>query len=120
MTYNLEHAAILRRALHGLPGLTEQPMFGGLCFLSNGHMVAGLHKGGAMIRIGQDGHAEALRQPGVGQMLFTGRAMVGMIDISPELLADPARLLPLLQTAAAFVAALPSKKPAKTRAKPAR
>lgn len=27
---------------------TEKKMFGGLCFLSGGHMVCGLHKGGTM------------------------------------------------------------------------
>jgi hypothetical protein len=49
----------MRADLGLLPDLSEKKMFGGLCFLLNGHMVCGVHKGGAMYRPGKPREAEA-------------------------------------------------------------
>jgi hypothetical protein len=56
MAYDPGLAQILRDALGGWP-VTEKKMFGGLAFLLNGHMVCGVHSGGAMVRVGKAGHA---------------------------------------------------------------
>ena len=50
MAYDPGLAQILRDALADLP-ITEKMMFGGLAFLLHGHMVCGVHKGGAMVRV---------------------------------------------------------------------
>ena len=48
----------VRRALAGTAGLTEHQMFGGLCFLVDGHMCAGIVGNTLMVRIGPDGYRE--------------------------------------------------------------
>ena len=50
----------VRHALAGTAGLAEKQMFGGLCFLVNGHMCAGIVGSTLMVRIGADGYQEVL------------------------------------------------------------
>ena len=44
MAYAEDHAELLRADLFDEPGITEKKMFGGLCFMKNGHMVCEEHK----------------------------------------------------------------------------
>lgn len=101
-------AQLMRDDLAGEP-VVEKKMFGGLAFLLNGHMVCGIHKGGAMFRVGKPNEAEALSVPGARPMMFTGRAMAGMIDLSDEATADDARRGRVMGLALAFVRSLPPK-----------
>lgn len=89
--------------------VTEKKMFGGLAFLLNGHMVCGIHKGGAMFRVGKPNEAAALAVPGASPMMFTGRPMSGMVDCSDEACADDARRGRLMALSLSFVQALPPK-----------
>ncbi|MDP3194612.1 TfoX/Sxy family protein [Tabrizicola sp.] len=89
--------------------VTEQKMFGGLCFLSGGHMICGLHKGGTMYRVGKDSYSAALALPGVRPMLMGQRLMAAMVQLSPDDSADDARRAPVLALALATVRALPPK-----------
>lgn len=63
MAYSEKHAQIFRTALDGIGGITENRMFGGLCFLLNGNMLCGVHKDGGMARVGKDNEAAALELP---------------------------------------------------------
>lgn len=101
-------AQMMRDDLAGEP-VVEKKMFGGLAFLLNGHMICGIHKGGAMFRVGKPNEAEALSVPGASPMMFTGRAMAGMIDLSDEATADDARRGRVMGLARAFVRSLPPK-----------
>ncbi len=101
-------AQLIRDDLAGEP-VTERKMFGGLAFLLGGHMVGGIHKGGAMFRVGKPNEAAALAIPGATPMTFTGRAMAGMVDFSDEATADDARRGQVLALALAFVKGLPPK-----------
>jgi len=101
----------VRRALAGTPGLTEQPMFGGLAFLVHGHMCAGIVGSTLMVRVGPDGYAEALAQPHVRPMDFTGRPMTGMIFVDPPALATDASLGAWVRRGAAHASSLPPKPP---------
>ena len=47
-------------------------------------MVCGIHKDGAMFRVGKDQEAEAKAIEGAGDMMFTGRKMGGLIDVTDE------------------------------------
>ena len=89
--------------------VAEKKMFGGLAFLLNGHMVCGIHKGGAMFRVGKLNETLALSVPGASPMMFTGRAMAGMIDLSDEATADDVRRARVMELALSFVKALPPK-----------
>jgi TfoX/Sxy family transcriptional regulator of competence genes len=101
-------AQLMRDDLAGEP-VTERKMFGGLAFLLNGHMVCGIHKGGAMFRVGKPNEAAALAVPGARAMMFTGRPMPGMIDLSDEATADDTRRGQVMGLALGFVRALPPK-----------
>jgi len=88
----------------------EKKMFGGLAFMLNGHMVSGLHKGGAMYRIGKDSVATALAMPGVRPMMMSARKeMKGFFDADADLMADDARRLALTRLSLDFVQTLPPK-----------
>jgi TfoX/Sxy family transcriptional regulator of competence genes len=108
MAYDPGLAQTLRDALADLP-ITEKKMFGGLAFLLNGHMVCGVHKGGAMVRVGKDGYAEALALKGVSPMMFTGKPMAAMVDVADATVADDAVRGRLLAMALTTVRALPPK-----------
>jgi TfoX/Sxy family transcriptional regulator of competence genes len=89
--------------------VTEKKMFGGLAFLLNGHMICGIHKGGAMFRVGKPNEAAALAVPGASPMMFTGKPMSGMINFSDEATADDTRRGKVMRMALSFVKALPPK-----------
>lgn len=110
-----QQAGILRAALEGLPGISEKRMFGGLCFLLNGHMLCGSWKHGGMVRVGKTLEAEALAVDGTGPMTATGRRMSGLIEVSSAALADADRRGRLLALALDFVGALPPKPDKPTR-----
>lgn len=90
-------------------GLTERKMFGGLCFLINGHMCAGIVGSTLTVRVGPDGYVEALAQPHVRPMDFTGRPMTGMIFVDPPALATEAMLGAWVTRGAVYAASLPPK-----------
>lgn len=109
MAYDDALGARVREALAATPGLSEKKMFGGLCFLINGHMCAGIVGSTLMVRIGPDGYAEALAQPHVRPMDFTGRPMTGMVFVDPPALATQAGLAAWVTRGASFAASLPPK-----------
>ena len=106
MAYDEGLAQILRDELAG-EAVVEQRMMGGLCFMWRGHMLCGVHKGGAMFRVGAPGQAEALAMPGVVPMAFAGRVMTGFVDCSDEACVDDSRRSRLMVLARRFVLSLP-------------
>ena len=88
MPYDEGLAQILRDDLVDHTGITERNMFGGLAFMLHGNMVCGVHSKGAMFRVGKSNEPEARAIDGAGPMLFTGRAMGGMIDVTEDALQD--------------------------------
>lgn len=109
MAYDEGLAELLRNDLMDLGGITEKRMFGGLCFMWNGNMLCGVHKGGGMFRMGKERHPEALKIEGAEPMGFTGRPMGGMIDLSDEAMVDDTRRGACLRLAMDFVGGLPAK-----------
>lgn len=109
-------AQLLRDELSGHP-IAEKKMFGGLAFLLNGHMVCGVHKGGAMVRVGKDRYQSALKVDGVSPMMFTGKPMTGMVDVADETCAHDQSRSYLIGLALATVAELPPKPAPKPRKK---
>lgn len=63
---------------------TEKKMFGGLCFLVDDKMLAGIVRNQMMARVGPHGLEERLKRPGAKDMDFTGRPMKGYLFIDPE------------------------------------
>lgn len=108
MAYDQGLAELLRTDLEG-ERITEKKMFGGLCFMLEGHMLCGPHKAGVMFRVGKANRTAALALAGVGPMGFTGRTMTGIVDAQDEAMADDQTRAALLAMAIAFVKSLPAK-----------
>ncbi len=109
MAYDEGMAEILRADLTEMEGIEEKRMFGGLCFMLQGHMLCGVHKGGGMFRVGKPREAAALAIEGVSEMAFTGRRMGGLVDVTEELLADDERRAALMALAVENVRSLPTR-----------
>ena len=109
MAFDEGLAELMRDDLGALDGITEKKMFGGLCFLLNGNMVCGIHKGGAMYRVGKEREDAARTIDGAGPMLFTGRPMGGMIDVEEAALAEDEKRAQWTAMAVQNASALPPK-----------
>jgi TfoX/Sxy family transcriptional regulator of competence genes len=104
-------ADLVRHILANAEGeVTERKMFGGLTFLLNGNMVAGVVGGELMVRLGEAGAEAALHREYVRKMDFTGRPMPAMVYIERDGLQGTA-LEEWLAAAADFVLGLPPKNP---------
>lgn len=114
MAYDEDLAGRVREALSGVRDVGEIKMFGGLCFTVAGHMAVGVTGEELMVRVGSDAHADALSRPYAREMTFTGKSMNGFVFVSPGGLRGAA-LASWVDSAVAFVKALPPKTPKKKR-----
>jgi len=110
-------AARVRACLAGRDGVSEMKMFGGVGFMLHGNLIAGASKRGLLLRVGKEGHAEALAEPGLRPMEMRGRTMEGYVTADPPPASDAA-LKTLIERALAHVRTLPPKA-AKTKGKSA-
>ena len=89
--------------------VTEQRMFGGVCFMLSGNMLAAVSKRGMLVRVGKDAYSHALAQPHVRTMEMRGKPMEGYVYVdAPETESDEA-LRRWLDLALAYVETLPPK-----------
>jgi TfoX/Sxy family transcriptional regulator of competence genes len=100
----------MRVALAGAGAVREVRMFGGLCFMLNGNMVAGTSKRGLLVRVGKDQHSQAVARRGAKPMEMAGRPMEGYVFVDPAPREDR-ELRDWLDLAVAFVNTLPPKLP---------
>ncbi len=98
----------LRRAL-AHKSFTEQKMFDGVCLLLEGNMLVCASKRGLLVRIGKEGHAEALARPHAKPMEMGGREMQGYVFVSEKGTATDSALRKWLDLALAYVETLPAK-----------
>jgi TfoX/Sxy family transcriptional regulator of competence genes len=110
MAYDEQLAARVRTMLKERPALAEKKMFGGLAYMSQGKMFAGILKSDLLVRVGPDANDNALKEPYTRPMDFTGRPMKGYIYVSPDGLKTPAQLRKWLIRGLAFLASLPPTK----------
>ncbi len=102
--------AAISRHLGALPGVSEKPMFGGVCFMLDGNMICGAVRIGAMARVGKGREAEAAEIPGVIQAMPSGRKMSGFVTMPEAAIEeDPEGFARLLDMALTFTATLPPK-----------
>lgn len=99
----------MRDDLGDLPGLSEKPMFGGLCFMSHGNMICAAREGRAMYRVGKPRYSDALALPGAAPMIHGGHEKPGYVWLSGPQLSDDATRARLTGWALDRVRALPSK-----------
>jgi hypothetical protein len=87
---------------------TEIKMFGGLAFMTGGHMTVGVYGDGLIARIGAEGMAAAVAEPRVRPFDMTGRPMRGIVIVPAETL-DDTELDRWIARARSHVASLPPK-----------
>lgn len=114
MPYDPDLAEEMRAALSPRTGITEQKMFGGICWMMNGNMLAGISNDRYMFRVGKELETEALSRPGASPMDFTGRPMPGIVWVDAGE-AIEAGLDDWIDFAARFVGALPPKEKKKKK-----
>jgi hypothetical protein len=98
----------VRGALGALK-VTEQPMFGGICFMLNGNMLVGASPRGLLVRVGKEGNDAALARPHARMMEQGGRSMAGYIIVANEGVARDKDLKAWLDMAVDHVRTLPTK-----------
>lgn len=98
----------VRACLQHAAGVSEKKMFGGLAFLTGGHLTVGVYGDGLIARIGAQDMAAATAQPGVRPFDMTGRPMRGIVVIDSAVLDDKA-LGRWIGQAGSYVAGLPPK-----------
>ncbi len=119
MAYDEQLVERIRHLVGDELGYGEKKMFGGVCFLLHGNMVAGVTNDDLMLRVGPDAWADALARPEAREMDFTGRSMKGYVYVAPAGLTEDADLQAWLDRALAFVGSLPPKEPKASKARKA-
>ena len=109
MAFDEQAAERVRRILRRRNGVSERKMFGGLCFLLNGHMCCGLVGTDLVLRLGEEGTSMALTEPDTHEMDFTGKPMKSMISVRPPGYAADDELKAWIDRAVKFIRSLPAK-----------
>jgi TfoX/Sxy family transcriptional regulator of competence genes len=105
-----EALAIRIRSLVGAsPGVTERKMFGGIAFMVNGNMFAGIIRDDLMARVGKSNYDSALQRPGTRLMDFAGRPMTGMVFVEPGAIESDKELSRWLDECLRYALALKAK-----------
>lgn len=89
--------------------LTEKPMFGGLCFLLDGHMLCACREDRAMYRVGRAHEAQALALADTRRMVHNRREYPGWAWLTGESLSNDKTRARLTAWALDTVRALPPK-----------
>jgi TfoX/Sxy family transcriptional regulator of competence genes len=108
MPHDPHLADLMRQALAGRRGVSEQAMFGGYCWMLNGNMLCGVEVGRFMFRVGKALEAEALAKPGCERVDFSGRPMGGIVWVDADACLD-AGLDTWIDFASRYAGGLPPK-----------
>lgn len=104
-----ELADRIRRLIGNRPGVTSRRMFGGTCFMLDGHMVCcSMKPGTLLLRVGAEAHADVLSHASVQPMLMGGREMTGFVEVIDDIDSDD-DLRSWVEAGWSFVTTLPPK-----------
>ena len=109
MPYDEGLAERIREQFQERSDVEEKKMFGGLCFMLSNHMCCGIVKETLMARVGPDNYETCLARKHASEMDFTGKAMRGMVYVSPDGIESDAHLSEWIDFCVAFVESLPPK-----------
>ena len=84
MAYDTDVADRIRARIGPRPELTEREMFGGIAFMINGNMAVGVSGDELMVRVGKEGHDDALARPGARTFDMGARPMKGWINVTED------------------------------------
>ena len=100
---------LIAEDLADLVGLCTTPMFGGLAWMWNDHLLCGARSDGMLVRLGKGNDTWATALPQISPMMSGPRVMHGWVRLSAEATGEDALRQRLLEAAKAFVATLPPK-----------
>ena len=110
MPYDERLAARIRELLEDEPGVTEQPMFGGLAFLVEGNMaVAASGQGGALVRVDRDASDQLVATTSAEPMEMRGRQMRGWLRIDSDSLGPKRQLAAWVGRGVDYARSIPPK-----------
>ncbi len=119
MAYDSELAERIREQLGIHDGVSERKMFGGICFMVNGHMTVGVVDDKLMTRHDPARDDEYQAMEHVTPMDFTGKPMKGKGYVAADGIATDDELALWIGRCVEFVLTLPEKKPKAPRKKKA-
>ena len=109
MAYDEALAERIRTVLADRDDVTERKMFGGIAFMVAGNMACGVLGDELIVRLGDEEGEKALAEDGVRPFDFTGKAMKGIVYVSPERTSDDAGFAEWVEAGADYAASLPPK-----------
>jgi len=109
MPYNAAIDERIRAVVGDWRETTSKKMFGGVCHLQKGNMLAGVYKDFMILRLGEEGAAAALRRKHVRVFDITGRPMKGWVMVEGKGFRTEKSLREWLEQARTFVLTLPPK-----------
>ncbi len=109
MAYDEAVAHRVRKVLQSRKDITERKMFGGIAFLLNGNMCCGVIGSDLVLRLGEDGAAQALKERHTSEMDFTGKPLKSMVYVCPAGYRSDADLRTWVKRAVDHVKSLPAK-----------
>jgi TfoX/Sxy family transcriptional regulator of competence genes len=115
MAYDEKLSNRVRAILKDQSAFVEKKMFGGLAYMSQGKMFAGILNKDLVVRVGPEANDAALKELHTRPMDFTGKPMKGYIYVSPDGVKTPTQLRKWLMRGQKFVARLPPAKRAVAR-----
>jgi TfoX/Sxy family transcriptional regulator of competence genes len=116
MAYDEKLAARVRGLLARNPAFSVRRMFGGICYMLNGNMCAGVLNNELIVRAAPEPYAAALKRPYARAFDFTGRPMKGFVVVGANCCNTAARLAGWIALGLRVAQALPPKKaPKKSR-----
>ena len=110
MAYDEALADQLREIAAGVPGISEQKMFGGLAFLVHGNMaVAASSEGGLLLRFPPERSDELLARPHTDEFVMRERSMTGWLRVEAPGLTTVEDVASWAEIGLTYAASLPAK-----------
>lgn len=109
MAYDEGVAQRLREVFADRADVVEKKMFGGIAFMVSGNMCCGVLGEELMARVGPEQYEQALKQPYVRKMDFTGKPLKGFIYVGAPGFAADEDLAFWVECCEQFVSTLPPK-----------
>lgn len=110
MAYDEDLAQRVRETLGSRKRVTEQKMFGGIGFMVDGKMAAGVHGLDLIVRVPVEEHDRAVKEAGARTMDITHRPTKGFLFVGPTVTKRAASVKKWVDRSADYVATLPAKK----------
>jgi TfoX/Sxy family transcriptional regulator of competence genes len=109
VAFDEDVAQRVRDVLSARADLSERKMFGGIAFMVGGNMACGVLGEDLIVRLDKEESEKALAEDGVRPFDFTGKAMKGIVYVSPERTSDGAGLAEWVEAGADYASSLPPK-----------